>query len=744
MTIPAASTYPSVIDTNQNLYQVRDGLRVRLIEDYNPGDASITVLGDENMMRSFNATGIITLTDQCSDPELRAVSFYYGSRTLTTFDQLEILPGFKDVAKPKNLTDVTQNVMDVHHNSLKDSLIAIEKFAGIKGTTAIRPKEGTMEERINYLRKIALSPKAWFKVDKTIGLAPLTVQFEDQSFRLGSDGTSQSIVHLWDFGDNNGPSTTTIYENPTTDSVPIDATNVLVNDVNGGTIKKTYTKPGIYSVTLTVTNDFGSDTVTFPDLINAKFPAPDYAVININGNQITNIRTTINNLIDVSIPSGINHATNKTYGGETVDGYNNPIDPITNYTWSFSDDLTHNNSPIAKAVFSIGGIYDLILRVDTKFGGYRITYYKNAFDIVEKVNLWLWNYNNPVTMSSVSAYEFGLISETFKINSSAYQLSLNTNDSFLTGLVNENQQKKEFHRNNGFAPIGTTPSGSGGSGLLYWASGRNSNSPSYEKVLMKSFNGFTGIYTDVVNNINTIYRPWNWISFNSSDYLYFILGGVVDSPTVGSPTNQIKDKFNITTSQKISPPDVLYATNYQNGAIELMQNVDYANNGNMNIYRSTWHVDAGYFLRNEGIGDFFRIKSFYKTSGNTTEPFLNIRKLPDMLGPAKLEGQLVSLSTGIYFFNNSGAISAYNSTSGIWTTGGPGANSSSFRLLQDSSVLGFDDTTQTLLAASDQDHLAYLSFDYSSNAFIKFNETDTTFTSVSSRPAGSQWQMRIF
>lgn len=770
MTIPTSSTFPQSIDTNQNLYQVRDGLRVRLIEDYNPGDKSITVLADENTMRSFNATGIITLTEQCSDPEVRAISFYYGSRTLTTFDELEILPGFEDVSKPKNITSVTQNVMAVHHNSLKDAIIAIQEFAGIKGTTAIKPLEGTMEERINYLRKIALSPKAWFKVDKTVGLAPLQVTFTDQSFRLGTDGTSSNVEYLWDFGDNSGPSiivdSLDLNDDGTYESAPLEATNVLVNDLDGGDIVKVYTKPGIYSVKLTVTNDFGSDTVIFDDLVNAKFAAPDYAVINIDGSGILTtglpsggpyltqpptIRTTTNSLIDVSIPSGINPVTEKTYKGETVDESNQPIDSVINYTWSFADDLTHRSSPSTKAAFGVGGIYDLILRCDTEFGSYRITQYQNCFDIVERVNVWLWLYNSN---NSVSSYEFGLISETFKTNSFGDELNLNKNDSFLDEISNDSisqarelQQKREFNRNNGFATISSTPSGSGGLGLLYWASGRTAiENPSVERILTTKYNGFVGTYTTTEN---TVYRPWNWVGLNSESDLYFILGGITDPITPGtSPTNQTKNTFDLNTNSLSS--NTLLISNYQNGANELLNNVvsfdEYGmpNEGHMSVYRSCWHNDSGYFLRNEGVGTFFRIKSFYKTTGTISEPFQNIRKLPDMLGPAKVEGQLVSLSTGVYFFNNSGAISAYNSASGIWATGGPGANSSAFRVLQDSTVLGFDDPSQTLLAVSDNETLVYLSFDYSPNAFIKFNETTTTFSSVSSRPIGNQWQMCIF
>jgi PKD repeat protein len=755
MTIPIASTYPITIDTNQNLYHVHDSLRVRLIEDYNPGDKSITVFGDETTMRLFNTTGIITLTEQCSDPEYRAISFYYGSRTLTTFDQLELLPGFVDTAKPKNLTDVTQNVMDVHHNSLKNALISIEQFAGRKGEVALRPLEGTMEQRINYLRKLALAPKAWFKVDKNIGLAPLTVEFEDQSFRLGGDGTLHEIEHLWDFGDNSGPSIITIEQDT---EVPSNLTNVLVNDISGGKIKKTYTKPGIYSVTLTVKNEFGTDSVTFNDIISARFPAPDYAVVNFiqrTGQIVTSgspvggpytippkIRATTNSIIDITIPPGINSFTEKTYSGEVVDGNNTPIDPIQDYTWSLSDDLSHSNSSNARAVFSIGGVYDLTLRVDTKFGAYRITSYQDSFDIVEKVNLWLWTYNNP---NSVSSFEFGMISETFKTKNNNI-LTLGINDSFLTGLPNENQQKKEFIRNNGFAQRGSSGSGVGGVGLLYWASGRDSaSSATTEEILMSEYNGFVGTYT----SRSPISRPWNWVDFASADSIYFFLGGITGNiPPNTSPTNQTKTQM-LLNDFSVSNSTFTNA-NYKNGANELTNNeVTFDGSGepeqgHMSVYRSVWHEETGYFLRNEGVGDFFRIKSFYKTSGNSTEPFQDIRKLPDMIGSAKVEGQLLSLSQGVYFFSNSGALAAYNPISGIWATGGPGANSSSFRLLQDSNVVGFDNGNQTFLAASDGDRIAYLSFDYSPKSFIKFNESDTTFSGVTSRPTGTQWQMCIF
>ena len=115
-----------------------------------------------------------------------------------------------------------------------------------------------------------------------------------------------------------------------------------------------------------------------------------------------------------------------------------------------------------------------------------------------------------------------------------------------------------------------------------------------------------------------------------------------------------------------------------------------------------------------------------------------------MSGSLKTEGQLVPLNSGIFFFNNSGNISAYNTTSNTWETGTSGSGGSTFRSLQDDTVSGFDIIDNTLLAASDGQHVAYLSYDYSINAFIKFNSIDMTFNRLISRPTGVQWLMGIY
>jgi hypothetical protein len=90
---------------------------------------------------------------------------------------------------------------------------------------------------------------------------------------------------------------------------------------------------------------------------------------------------------------------------------------------------------------------------------------------------------------------------------------------------------------------------------------------------------------------------------------------------------------------------------------------------------------------------------------------------------------IVTINGVLYWTNREGAWR--------WTGGTP-------ELISSRAQEFFDAVDQTLLAASDGDRIAYLSFDYSPKSFIKFNESDTTFSGVTSRPTGTQWQMCIF
>jgi len=98
----------------------------------------------------------------------------------------------------------------------------------------------------------------------------------------------------------------------------------------------------------------------------------------------------------------------------------------------------------------------------------------------------------------------------------------------------------------------------------------------------------------------------------------------------------------------------------------------------------------------------------------------------------------------LYFFDNSGSVSAYKPDTDTWQVGGPGLNSLAFREFQDTTKSNYNSLDNTLVACSDNDHAAYLSFDYSNDAFIKFNDVTLTFSKLPKRIDNSQWNSNIF
>lgn len=756
--IPKASNFPTSFDNDTNLFLVHDSLRVRLMEDYNPGDTSVFIEGDEKIIEKFPSNGIITLTEQCSDIDKRALSFYYNSRTSSSFDELELLPEFEKlvVSKPKKITNVTMNVLDKHHNHLKDALISIEHFLGTKFDEG----DETLTGRIKHLNKIVFTPKSWFSVDTIIGLAPLTVEFSNQSIRLGEG----SITETWDFGEKDTNPVVITSEN-LKDYISKQG-SISGVEYSGTKIIKTYHNPGIYDVKLTMANSNGENSVEFKQLIVVRNECPEEAVIRFNPRQSQNytdgtppkIRSVANTFISLEIPQGENpESPGLSYGGEILNGSGSPIDPIIEYSWYLNDDLPHANASDTIASYSLGGYYDINLRVDTKFGSYRITNYENSIDIIESKNLWMFNYktSNDDSSGLVQCYEFGLNSETFKTIGNHQTVQIQRSNEFLNKSPysygsNEyysgtlKRAKKEFERNVEFISAGTTGSGDGGSALLLWASGGANLDE--KKIHIKKYNGFEDTYAnlDSINN-----RPWNWVALNSLNKIYFIFGHGANLSNSSNKAFAQRLDYDLAL-EKAGEPTELQSSSFENGADDLLDHPSYfdedglATNGYFAVYRSAWKDSTGYILRNSSVNEFFRLGSFYKTKGSISNQFSTITKLPDIVGSIKLEGQLVTLYNGVFMFNNSGEICAWNDTAMTWEVGRANSSSLSFRSVQDTNSSDFEDKSNTLLAASDKDRIAYLSYDYSDKAFIKFNATDLTFSTTKFRPIGKQFKMGVY
>jgi PKD repeat protein len=744
MTLPSSSLYPDSIDSDSNLFLVHDSLRVLLAEDYTPGDTIITVSGDTSR---FPPTGLITLTDQCSELSLRAISFYYGIVTETTFEELEILPGFTDVPKTKNITDITENVMAEHHDHIKNAIIAIEKFAGVKGTTDVVPLGDTMEGRTNFLQNLVLRPRAWFTSNKRVGVVPLDITFDDQSFR-------KPTYWKWCFGDNG---TSSVISIPSVSEIVPSGISCVI-DVDGGTVEKTYYTPGFYNVSLTVSNTFGTDTLVLENMINARAQAPDTATLDFFDLSSTNQVFEP----DASLATGgvLKSKINTVVNIEVNNNGAHPSDPIVQYIWKLGDTLQHFNSAQTQAMYSTGGLYDVKVRINATSGAYRTTIVPDAVDVIESNNVWMSLFPTTTYQATKTAktYEFNILGEVFKANNRNASPNITRDYGFLSGVPQENQQKKEFLRNAGFSAKNTTDSGDRGTAYMYWASG-SSAAWAGQTVNIMEYEGFSDCYAGSSNcnatATSSFSRAWNWVSLNTPQIVYFLLGNTDATPDVNSSTNQDNTQMSLTDLSTTTT--VFTSSNYTNGAVELMNNVDNGANGNFSVYRSAWFNSTGFIARNDANGTFFRIKSFYQTQGVLSDLVQGIQKINDMPGSTKLEGQLVPLISGVYFFNNTGEVLAYSPTSSTWSVGGPGIGSLAWSALYDSSVvsyadptlpgisgISFDDPSQKLIAASDSNTLAYLSFDYSVNTFIKFNETSKTFSSLPARPSGEQWLLGVY
>jgi hypothetical protein len=755
--MPTSIRYPENIDDVTTLYTARDSAYLVLAADYNPSDSNIQVEYDPEKTSLFPQTGIITLTEQCSEPENRAISFYYTSFSNNVFSGLTVLDGFDNtIVRPSRITKVVMNVMAEHHNILKNGIIEVEKFAGTRitdrlscGNLSDTLSTGTVEQRTVCATKYAYEPKAWFSTNRTTSLVPGTFTFTNLSFRLGSNIPDNNIKYYWDFGDNTASN---ISINQYSDEVPIYTNDVIVDDVDGGTIKKTYTTTGVFTVSLRVVNDFGEDTVTFKDLINVKYPAPDEAFIVETENEIQKkingvFKSPTNLQIFIKVPTDpyINPSTGRTWSGEKVNTNGTPIDPIINYVWYIPDDIDHGNDLSTSSIFSIGGIYTISLKVETQSLAYRVTKFENYINIVERTNLWLWTFfgNSHV---AVQANEMGFLSQTFKTKQST-SLTTTIDDTFLNNVAYSNitQQQKEFLRNTKFIPkFGSLESGIGGDSVLFYATGRGAADPiSTEKINVVEFNGYFESYSTKTN----ITRPWNWISFYLSDVVYFYFGNITTAQSPGLSMTNWQNVQQLNLNNYVVINTFLNTNNFIGYSVDLQSNPSTTFNssgvssyGYFGINRIAQRESTGYILRNDTNGSNYRIFNFYSTTTDGLS-FTGFSKKPDMLGTVKKEGQLVNLSTGLYFFDNSGAISQYDTGLEAWRTGGPGLNSTAFSLMQDQTVFGYDDLDNSLLAASDGSNNAYISFDYSSNSYIKFNDLDYTFTRLNSRPDGNQWAM---
>ena len=178
-------------------------------------------------------------------------------------------------------------------------------------TLTVQYPNGTSQ----YWKEITVnpSPAVDFTVDVTTSCKPFNATFADL--------TTGAAVRSWNFGD--GTSLTT----------------------NNGSVQHVYTRPGNYSVTLTVTNAFGcTQSLTKSSLVNIAVPAIVLSGANITGCAPVNASLTA----AVTTPNS---------------------DPVSQYAWNFGDGNTQTTTASGVAhQYNTPGAYNVTVTVTTQQG----------------------------------------------------------------------------------------------------------------------------------------------------------------------------------------------------------------------------------------------------------------------------------------------------------------------------------------------------------------------------------------
>ncbi|HOZ49756.1 MAG TPA: PKD domain-containing protein, partial [Candidatus Hydrogenedentes bacterium] len=223
------------------------------------------------------------------------------------FDQSE--PGSSPISKWE--WDFGDGMQGSQRNPLHTYLYPGLYTVSLRVTTAVGSDTERKTACVN-ISQMVTGPTARFSANPTSGGAPLPVSFNDESLQ----GTSKIDSWQWSFGDG----TTSIEQNP----------------------QHTYTAPGVFTVSLTVTTADGTDTLAKSGLISVVV-APD---ADFSADRTRIERGEIVTFTDLSEPG---------------------TSPITRWLWDFGDGATDERRNPTH-LYNTWGVLDVSLTVTTADG----------------------------------------------------------------------------------------------------------------------------------------------------------------------------------------------------------------------------------------------------------------------------------------------------------------------------------------------------------------------------------------
>lgn len=171
------SVYPNALDSSSNLYIVANNAETTLSQALTYNGQTIVV----DSTTGFPSQGLIRVGTEL---------VYYGSLSVGVFQNLvRGFAGSRQSQWPQG-TAVTNSVEAEPHNSIKDAIINIESYVGLKSNPSSTSLNGILTAQENRF----LSPRPIFKAMPISGPPPLKVRFQNFS-------NTSAVKFLWDFGD---------------------------------------------------------------------------------------------------------------------------------------------------------------------------------------------------------------------------------------------------------------------------------------------------------------------------------------------------------------------------------------------------------------------------------------------------------------------------------------------------------------------------------------------------------------
>lgn len=757
MTLPQKSTYPIKYDTEYELKTVKDSLYSRI--------TSAIIPYDENDSSTFdweNGKGIIYLQDVSGWPDSgyitiylnghwdkavnRAVRFHYGSKLdSTTLSNVTLMDGQNLKYLPEGSLAI-QNVVAENHNFSKDSILNLENYLGERFTD----DTSTLEWFANFYTQNVRVPKPWIEIrsifhdsnisgfsyqNSTTCISGDYLTIVDRTSRIQpgfTDGFDKNVEWEFEIG-SEGPSSGYGIEAKINISLDIERKEYVFNITKfrdglfssyeerkklwDRRIHHRFINQGFHYIRLFVKNEFGEDELVLKNIINVIEKAPKNLSINIlgpytdiNGNSLVRCRSERD---QITINSNL----------ENEDKLR-----ILKYLWDipYKDSDEIPSAPSLRLTFEAGGFYNIGLKVVSVDSSWIGSFLQNAIDVVEKNSLWIGYASKP--SGKFYLHEYSPSTDTWKANSSNFDLD------YKYDFVRNEEKYFDltFRSSKGMHAISLSDNA-----YLIWA-------PNERNIKSAQYDAMTNAFT----NKNSHIRMHNWFTlympvFNSSRI--YILGGTTDLQNFTNVNQQItyydinNDSYVIVTQEFILPSDgsddVVSLTKSFENAQDFVINPSYKDKQITNKlikWKRTNYAGFGYILRNSEndiLEDMFRFDPSLNlfTNVNSNIPF------------SKTELGFEGLSDGIYVASNAGDIYRYTTSSNVWTTTTVGAIQEYSSIFRQSGRESTNDNTISVSSSESRtinssNTNLYFSYDYSLDAFGKFDSTNLTYSRLGTRP----------